>query len=38
MKKNILVISLATLILTGCAKSKKDQKSEKKELQKEEVA
>ena len=37
MKKNILVISLATLILTGCAKSKKDQKSEKKELQKVEM-
>ncbi len=34
MKKNILVISLATLILTGCAKSKNDQKSKKKELQK----
>ena len=37
MKKNILVISLATLILTGCAKSKNDQKSEKKELQKVEM-
>ena len=37
MKKNILVISLATLILTGCAKSKNDQKSKKKELQKVEM-
>ena len=37
MKKNILIISLSTLMLTGCAKSKNDQKSEKKELQKVEM-
>ena len=37
MKKNILIISLSALILTGCAKSKNDQKSEKKELQKVEM-
>ena len=34
MKKNILVISLATLILTGCAKSKNYQKSKKKRTSK----
>jgi hypothetical protein len=37
MKKTILIISLSTLILTGCAKSKNDQKSKKKDLQKVEM-
>lgn len=37
MRKGILIISLSTLILTGCGKSKNDQKSKKKEAQKVEM-
>lgn len=37
MRKNILIISLSTLILAGCGESKKDQKSKNEELQKEEM-
>jgi len=37
MTKNILIISLSTLILTGCGGSKNDQKSKNEELQKEEM-
>ena len=34
MRKNILIISLSTLILTGCGESKNDQKDKNEELQK----
>jgi len=37
MRKNILIISLSTLILTGCKESKNDQKYKNEELQKEEM-
>lgn len=37
MRKNILIISLLTLILTGCGKSKNDQKDKNEELQKDEM-
>jgi len=37
MRKNILIISLSTLILTGCGESKNDQKDKNEELQKDEM-
>ena len=37
MRKNILIISISTLILTGCGESKNDQKDKNEELQKDEM-
>jgi hypothetical protein len=37
MRKNILIISLSTLILSGCGESKNNQKDKNEELQKDEM-
>ena len=37
MRKKILIISLSTIILTGCGESKNDQKDKNEELQKDEM-